>query len=297
MLKTAVECVPNFSEGKNKKVIKEIANTIKSVSGISVLDIHIDSPHNRSVITFIGEPKNVKEAAFKATKKAAELIDMTKHRGEHPRIGATDVIPIIPLKNISMKDCAKHAEDLAKKISKDLKIPTYLYEHAAKKADRKNLANIRKIGYEKLKSKIKDDPFFKPDFGPAELGKSGATMVGARDFLIAFNVNLKSDDITIAKKIAAQIRESSGGLEGIKAIAINLKNKELVQVSTNITNYKKTGIKKVFQAIEEAANKQGVEVSESEIVGMLPENALSHNYKEVLKLHNFSEKQILSKSS
>lgn len=288
-----IECVPNFSEGGDKKIVNRIADSIRGIQGVCVLNIHMDPSHNRSVITFVGEPKAVLKAAFEATKTSAKLIDMEKHRGEHPRVGSTDVIPLIPIKNISMEECVKYAKKLAKKIAEELKIPTYLYEKAAKKEDRQNLANIRKTGYEKLKYKIRENFDFKPDFGLAELGKAGATMVGARDFLIAFNVNLQTKDIKTAKEIAKKIRESDGGLKGVKAIGINLEHKKIVQVSTNITDYKTVGIKEVFEAIKKEAEKRTIKIKESEIVGMIPKEALPKNHKEALLLKDFSEDQII----
>lgn len=273
-----IECVPNFSEGKNSRKINEIAKAIKKIEGVDLLEINKDPDHNRSVMTFIGEPEKVLEAAFQAVKKAAELINIKKHKGIHPRIGATDVLPLIPLKGISYKECVKLAKKLGKRIGEELKIPIYLYEKAATKPERKNLANTRKEGYEK----------FKPDFGPRKAGKAGATMLGVRPILIAFNVNLKTNDLSLAKKIAKLIREKDGGLPYVKALGLPLKSRKIVQISMNLTNYKKTPPLKVYEAIKKHA-----EILESEVVGMIPESALPKNYKKSLKLKDFNAKQIL----
>ncbi len=288
-----IKCVPNFSEGKDKKIVEKIAEAIMEVKGISVFDVHIDPSHNRSVITFIGHPEAVVQAAFNATKTAAKLIDMTKHRGEHPRIGSTDVIPIVPMKNISAEECVKYAEKLATKIAEELKIPIYLYEKAAKSEERKNLANTRKTGYEKLKQKIEKDSSLKPDFGPQKLGSAGATMIGVRNFLIAYNINLKSKDLEAAKEIAKKIRESAGGLKGVKAIGLNLGHKNIVQVSTNITDYKTVGIKEVFEAVKKEAKKRNIEILESEIVGMIPKDALPKKHEETILLKDFSKSCVI----
>ncbi|MBD3361031.1 glutamate formimidoyltransferase [Candidatus Peregrinibacteria bacterium] len=290
-----VECVPNFSEGKNKKVIQAIKNSIAKISGIKVLDIHMDPDHNRSVISFIGEPDQAIKAAFEAVKKAAQLIDLTKHKGEHPRIGATDVVPLIPLEGITYKECIKLAEKLGKKIGEELKIPVYLYEKAATKFERKNLANLRKGGYERLKNEIKK-PYRKPDFGPSKLSKAGVTAVSVRPVLIAFNVNLKTNDLKIAKYIAKKLREKNGGLPAVKALAISLKSKNIVQVSMNLTNYIVTPPLKAFKKVEKEAKKFGIKISESEIVGLVPKDALPKNPKKSLKLKKLKYLQKFSKS-
>jgi glutamate formiminotransferase len=288
-----VEAVPNFSEGKNKKTIRSILKSIEGIKNVLVLDIHSDPSHNRTVITFIGTPEAVMQASFEAIKTAQRLIDLNAHKGEHPRIGATDVLPIVPIKGISTEDCINHVKNLGEKVSKELKIPVYLYEDAAQKEDRINLANIRKIGYEKLKEAIKIDPERLPDFGDKNLGTAGAIAIGVRDFLIAFNVNLRSSNLSIAKSIAQKTREKESYLEGVKAIGIDLKHKGIVQVSTNITRHKKVKIKEVFEKIKEEAEKRNIEIMESEIVGMVPKNSLPRNYNETLRLKNFESSRIL----
>jgi glutamate formiminotransferase len=281
-----IECVPNFSEGKNKKTIDAIAKSISGIQGIRILDIHKDKDHNRSVITFIGEPEAVLQAAFQATKTAAKLIDLTKQKGVHPRIGATDVIPLIPIKNVSFKECVSYANELGKRIGSELHIPIYLYEKAAKISSRKNLANVRK--------KIATEKKLAPDFGPKRLGPAGATSIGVRDFLIAFNVNLKSSDLSIAKKIAKAIRESSDGLPYVKALGLELKSRKITQISMNLTNYKKTSPLKAFKKIQKQARKHKVQILESELIGCAPIQAMPDNPKKELKLTNLKPSQIIN---
>lgn len=291
-----IECVPNFSEGRNLKKIAAIVATIKSVPGILLLNQTSDSSHNRSVITFAGPPEAVIKAAFLATKKAAELIDMDKHSGVHPRLGATDVLPLIPLKGVSMKECVRYAFKLGKHIGGELKIPVYMYEKAALRIDRKNLADVRRGEYEKLKKEIEKNPKRKPDFGPNKLGKAGATAVGARLPLIAFNVNLASKNLGIAKTIAKKIRFKDGGFPYVKALGLRLTKPNCIQVSMNLTNYKKTSMDKVFKKIEQLAKKLGVKILESEIIGLIPHSALIKNAKKHWKIKNFSQSKILEKA-
>lgn len=289
-----VECVPNFSEGQRVEVVEAIAQQIKDVEGVRLLDYEYDKDHNRSVMTFVGEPESVKKAAFAACAKAAELIDLNKHTGEHPRIGATDVIPFIPISNVTMEECVGLARDLGKEIAGKLEIPVYLYEHAATKPERQNLANIRKGQYEGLREAIQKDPERKPDFGPSKLHPTaGATVVGARMPLVAYNVNLNTADIEIAKSIAKKVRHSSGGLEYVKALGLDIKERGIVQVSMNLTNYEKTPVFKVFEMIKEEAEKCGVEIVGSEVVGLIPMNALVDSAEFYLKLEDFDKSQVL----
>ncbi|MCD6472843.1 glutamate formimidoyltransferase [Candidatus Aerophobetes bacterium] len=290
-----VECVPNFSEGKRKDVIEAIVDQIRDKKGVQLLDYSHDEDHNRMVITFVGEPQEVKEAAFYATKKAAELINMEEHKGGHPRIGATDIIPLIPLQGITMKECAKLARDLGKEIAEKLKIPIYLYEEAAMRPERKNLENVRRGEYELLKKKI-INPERYPDFGqPILHPTAGATAIGARMPLIAFNVNLGTTDIKIAKRIAKDIRASSGGLMHLKAIGVELKKEGMVQVSMNITNYKTTPLYRVVELIKTEAKRYGVPVRESEMIGLAPLDALIDVSTFYLQLKDFSSNRILEK--
>lgn len=289
-----VECVPNFSEGRRTEVIDSIANAIKDVEGVRLLDYEYDKDHNRSVFTFVGDPQLVKKAAFTACAKATELINLNEHSGEHPRIGATDVIPFIPISEITMEECASLAAELGKEIAEKLNIPVYLYEYAATKPERQNLANIRKGQYEGLREAIQRDPERKPDFGPNKLHPTaGATAVGARMPLVAYNVNLDTNDIAIAKDIAKKVRYSSGGLKYVKALGLEIKERGIVQVSMNLTNYQETPIYKVFEMIKKEAESYGVEILGSEVVGLIPLNALVDSADFYLRFESFDKKQIL----
>ena len=289
-----VECVPNFSEGKDMKVVDAIVKEIEKVNNVSLLDRESDSDHNRSVITFIGEPSAVKKAAFLATAKAAELIDMNKQRGEHPRIGATDVIPFVPISDVTMKECVKLSKELGKEIAEKLNIPIYLYAEAATRHDRIKLPDVRKGEYEGLKEEIKTNPDKKPDFGPNKLHPTaGATAIGARYPLIAFNVNLDTKNLKIAEDIAKKIRESSGGFKAVQAKGFDIKERGIVQVSMNLLNYEVTSMITVFNAIKEEADKQGVKIVGSEIIGLVPMNALIDVAEKHLMVENFKKDQIL----
>lgn len=291
-----MECVPNFSEGRRTEVIKAIADEIRKVPGVRVLDVESDKDHNRMVVTFIGNLETCKKAAFNGISKATELIDLNLHKGEHPRIGATDVVPFVPISNATMKDCVILAKELGKEVAEKLHIPVYLYEEAATSPERRNLEKIRKGEYEGLKKEIETNPLRKPDFGHARLHPTaGATVIGARFPLIAYNVNLKTSDIEVAKKLAKIVRSKDGGLPHVKALAFELKNRGIVQVSMNLTNYTVTSIYKPFELIKEEAKKYGVEVIESEIVGVVPIDALADCISYYLKLQNFKSLQILEK--
>ncbi|MDI3481629.1 MAG: glutamate formiminotransferase / 5-formyltetrahydrofolate cyclo-ligase [Tepidanaerobacteraceae bacterium] len=289
-----VECIPNFSEGRRPEVIEAIAKAIKSVDGVRLLNYSSDQSHNRSVFTFIGDPDAVKEAAFKGAEKAAELINMTKHKGEHPRMGAVDVIPFVPVKDITMEECVKLSKELGERIARELSIPVFLYEESATRPERRNLADIRRGEFEGMAEKIKDPAWF-PDFGRAEIHPTaGVVAVGARMPLIAYNVNLSTSDINIAKKIAKIIRESSGGLKYVKAIGVMLEDRNLAQVSINMTNYEKTSLYRVFELIRTEAKRYGVNIVGSEIVGLTPMNALIDVAEYYLQLEGFdSKKQVL----
>ncbi len=282
-----IECVPNFSCSEKRK-IEQIVQAITSVDGVILLGYESDSDHNRSVVTFAGQLQTVCSAAFEGVKKAAEIIDLDDHQGVHPRMGACDVLPLIPLKGVSAEECIKYAEKLGERIGNKLQIPVFLYEKAARQPERRNLANIRNIGFEKLKSSK-----IEPDFGPNQIGKAGAIAVGVRNILIAYNINLNTPDLQIAKKIARSIRERDGGLKCVKALGLKLKSRNLAQVSMNLTNYKETGILEVFETVEKEASKYGVEILESEIIGFPPRDALPENYMERLKLRDFVEERIL----
>jgi glutamate formiminotransferase len=290
-----VECVPNFSEGRNKDVVEKIVDEIRKIEEVKLLDYSMDADHNRSVVTFIGEPEKVIEAAFNAAKVAAELIDMSKHTGEHPRMGATDVIPLIPISEVTMEECVEYSKILGKRIGEELNIPVFLYERSATSREREDLANVRKGQYEGMAEKLKKEEW-KPDFGPAELNvKAGVTAVGARPPLIAYNVNLGTNDLEIAKKIAKAVRARTGGFTYCKAIGVEIKERNIVQVSMNLVDYTKTPIFRVFDTIEREARRYGVNVIGSEIVGLVPMQALVDVADYYLKLENFSSDQILER--
>lgn len=289
-----IECVPNFSEGRQSKVVDAIISAISSVNGVVLLDKEMDASHNRSVITFAGDGNAVKSAAFAATKKAMELIDMNSHKGEHPRIGATDVIPFIPLKGSTMEECVKIAHELGQEIGDKLQIPVYLYEEAATRPQRRNLADIRKGEFEGLREEIGKNPEKTPDFGPNHIHPTaGATVIGARFFLLAYNINLNTADVKIAKQIAKTIRESSGGLKSVKALGIFISDKNAAQVSMNLTNYRVNGLKKVFTTVKEEARKLGASIKESEIIGLIPAEALKDTSPEELLITNFKDEMVI----
>lgn len=290
-----IECIPNFSEGRRSEVIETIVTEARNVEGVVILDVKPDSDHNRTVLTFAGAPEPVLEAAFKVCQKAAELIDLNQHQGEHPRMGATDVIPLVPLQGVSVEECVQYAEQLAERIATELSIPIYLYEEAAKVANRKNLAVIRRGQYEKIREEIATNSDRKPDYGPAQLGSAGITAVGVREALIAYNVNLGTDNLEVAKQIAFAVRHKNGGFRYVKAMGFALEDKGIVQVSMNLTNYKQTAVHHVFEMIKREAAMFGVPVLESEIIGLIPEAAITAAGKYYLQAHNFAEDQILER--
>src|ERR1041385_4283283 len=263
-----VECVPNFSEGRKCETIDRIASAIQSVDGVVVLNRHIDIDHNRSVITFVGEPQAITDAAVKAVATAKELIDLRTHAGVHPRIGATDVLPFVPVSGVTMDECVALARAAARRIWQELSIPIYFYERAALRPDRVRLEHVRGKGFEWLRREVETNPGRAPDVGEPKLHESaGATVVGARPFLIAFNVNLRTDDLSIAQNIAHEIRERDGGLPFVKALGFELHSRGVVQVSMNLIDYEKTGMATAFGAVSEAAGRRQVEILSAEIVG------------------------------
>ncbi len=285
-----VECIPNFSEARRPEVVEAIAQAIISVAGITILDQHSDNDHNRAVVTFVGAPLAVGEAAFRGIQKAAELIDLRKHTGSHPRIGATDVVPFVPISGVSMEECVALARRLGGRVGGELNIPVYLYEEAAIRPEHTNLENIRKGQYEELKREIRKQER-RPDFGPARLGPAGATAIGARHPLIAFNVYLNTGDIKIAKAIAKTIRQSSGGLHAVKALGMLVEGR--AQVSMNLTNYQQTSIVRVMEAIRKEARQHKVKIHHSELVGLIPQEALTKAAIAYLQLEGFRSDQIL----
>ena len=288
-----VESVPNFSEGRREDVVKEIIAEAEKYQGVWVLDWSMDPDHNRSVVTMIGKPEPLLKALFDMVKKASELIDMRKHKGEHPRMGATDVVPLVPIMGTTMKECVGYSKELGRRIGEELKIPVYLYERSATKPERENLANIRKGEFEGFFEKIKD-PEWQPDFGPSEVHPTaGVIAVGAREFLIAFNVNLGTDNIDVANKIARAVRHISGGFRYVKAIGVELKDRGIVQVSMNLTNYKRSPMFRVFEVIKREAERYGVPVVGSEIVGLVPLLALVESAAFYLQLEDFDVSKII----
>ncbi|HHT9126243.1 MAG TPA: glutamate formimidoyltransferase [Candidatus Brocadiia bacterium] len=277
-----VECVPNFSDGRNPDTINQIKEEIECVSNVKLLNVESDWDYNRTVITFVGTPEGVKDAAFKAIAKAAELINMSKQKGEHPRIGATDVCPFVPVSNVTMETCVELASELGKEVGDRLGIPVYLYAEAARTAERKDLSNIRKGEYEGLKEKLSCEDW-KPDYGPGvfdeTVKRTGATVIGARNFLIAYNVNLETGDVRIANRIAGIIRESGskgipGKLKCVKAMGVELRKHGITQVSMNLTNFNVTPIHVAYNAVKEQASLLGIKVTGSEIIGLVPKKAL-----------------------
>ena len=249
-MKRLVECVPNFSEGRRPEVVDQIVAAIQSAGGVALLDREMDPAHNRAVVTFVGEPDACLEAAFRGAQKAADLIDLTHHQGEHPRIGATDVCPFVPISGVSNEECVELAKKLARRIADELKIPTYLYELAAQRPDRTDLAVIRKGEFEGLREDIKKNPDRKPDFGPSELHPTaGATVVGARFPLVAYNCNLSTNNVDVAKKIAKALRFKDGGFKYCKSLGFEIKEKNCAQVSINMTNYTGTGLHRAFEFV------------------------------------------------
>lgn len=291
MSEQIVECIANYSEARRPEVVHEIIQAILSVNEVYLLDQHSDTDHNRSVLTFAGPPVKVEEAAFRSIQKAAELINLEQHTGEHPRIGATDVVPFVPIGGVTMKDCVAMAQRLGQRVGLELNIPVYLYEQAAQVPERENLENIRRGEYEKLKVEIETRPERKPDFGPSKLGKAGATVIGARQPLIAFNVYLATDDLSIAKKIARAIRHSSGGLRYVKALGMLVEGR--AQVSMNLTNYRSTPLARVVTMIDSEAHRYGVSIHHSELVGLIPQEALVDAAVWHLQLDQFDPAQIL----
>src|SRR5438067_13216862 len=308
-----IECVPNFSEGRDPEIIRQISDAIKSTDGVSLLDVDPGATTNRTVVTLVGSPKAAIEAAFRGIKKAAELIDMRKHKGAHPRMGATDVCPFIPVSNVSWDEAIECANKLGKRVGEELGIPIYLYEKAAKNKSRSNLAVIRGGEYEGLAEKIKQ-PEWKPDFGPANIEKAGATAIGAREFLVAYNVNLNTKSVRRANSVAFDVREQGrfkteddtpsgkkvldekgepirvpGTLKHVKAIGWFVKEYGIAQVSMNLTNIEETPLHVAFDACVESAIKRGLRVTGSEIVGMVPKKCLTDAGRYFLRKQKWSE--------
>lgn len=289
-----VECVPNFSEGRRPEVLEEIVGALRSVPDVFLLDREMDADHNRAVVTIAGPPQGVLEAAFRGIARATERIDLRVHKGEHPRMGATDVVPLVPIAETTMKECVDLARALGERVGRELGIPVFLYEAAATRPDRENLAEVRRGEFEGLRDEIGKNPDRRPDFGPERIHETaGAVAIGARMPLVAYNVNLGTRDVGIAKKIAKAVRFASGGLRHVKAMGFELKDRGLSQVSMNLVNYKETPIHRAFTAVAREAERYGVPVVGSEIVGLVPEEALLASADFFLRLENFSPGQVL----
>lgn len=285
-----VECIPNFSEGIRQEVIDGLVAVAQSVPGVILLDHSSDKSHNRSVFTLVGSPEGIEEAAFLLAKKASEEIDLTKHTGEHPRMGAVDVIPFVPVQEVTMQECIEISHKLAKRVSNELGIPAFLYEESASAPHRVNLAAIRKGQFEGMAEKLKDAQW-QPDYGRNQIHPTaGVVAIGARMPLVAFNINLSTSDINIASKIAKIIREAGGGLKYVKAIGVMLEERNLAQVSINMVNYEKTPLYRVFELVRAEAKRYGVSIVGSEIIGLTPMNALIDTAEYYLGLEAFDSK-------
>jgi glutamate formiminotransferase / formiminotetrahydrofolate cyclodeaminase len=293
-MKRLLECVPNFSEGRDIAKVDAIIAAMREVSGVFLLDRESDADHNRSVITLAGEPEAVAEAALRGVGKASELIDLTKHSGAHPRLGATDVVPFIPIEGVAIEDCIALAKKVGREIWNRFQIPVYFYEAAAQRPDRTNLENIRKGQFEGVREEVLRNPDRAPDIGDPRLHPTaGATVVGARKFLIAYNINLNTADIEIAKRIGKNIRFSNGGLRYVKAMGVDLKARHLAQVSINLTDFEQTPIHRVFEMVKREAERYGVSIVGSEVVGLIPKKAIETTADFYLQLENFSAAQVL----
>ena len=288
-----LECVPNFSEGRDLKKIEEIVEPFRGQKDVKLLDYQNDTDHNRSVVTVVGEPKALKAAVLEVIGVAIKLIDMNSHQGQHPRMGAVDVVPFIPVKNVSVEEAVEISKSAAREAAKKFKLPIYLYEQSASRPERQNLATIRKGQFEAMAGKLAQ-PEWKPDFGPQQIHPTGGvTAMGARMPLVAYNVNLDTNQLEIADSIAKNVRHISGGLRYCKGIGIELKDRGIVQVSMNMTDYTKTALYRVFELIRIEARRHGVNVVGSEVIGLVPMEALIDTAAYYLGLENFSMEQVL----
>ena len=289
-----VECVPNISEGKNTAIIEEIVDQVRNTPGCTLLDYSSDVNHNRTVITYMGDPIGVANAAVALAKKAVELIDLTKHEGEHPRMGAVDVIPFIPIKETTIADCVEISKEVARRVWDEAKLPVFLYEKSASAPNRENLASIRKGQFEGMAEKVKEAPW-EPDFGGRSINQTaGVVAIGARMPLVAFNINLSTPDVDIANKISKIIRRSNGGFDCVKALGIMLEDRNIAQVSINMTDYTKTPLYRVLETVRSEARRYGVRVIGTEIIGLTPMNALIDSAEFYLQVEEFdSAKQVI----
>ncbi len=291
--KRLVECVPNFSEGRNPEKIEQIVTPFRGKETVKLLDYQRDEDHNRMVVTVVGEPDDLKEAVIEAMGAAIDVIDMRRHQGQHPRMGAIDVVPFIPIKNMPMAETIDFSKEVARLASEKYDLPVFLYEASASHPERENLANIRKGEFEGLAEKLKR-PQWRPDFGPAQIHPTaGVTAIGARMPLVAYNVNLNTDNLEIANQIAKKVRHIGGGLRYCKAIGVDLKDRGIVQVSMNMTDYTRTALYRVFELIRIEAKRYGISIVGSEIVGLVPMQALIDSAAYYLRVENFSMEQVL----
>lgn len=289
-----IECVPNFSEGRERETVERLVEAVEAVEGALVLGTHIDADHNRSVVTFVAPPERVVEAAVAVVARAAELIDLTRHAGQHPRMGATDVLPFVPVRGVSVEECVALARSAGERIWRELGIPVYFYESAATRPERRNLADVRRGGFELLREQIASVPERAPDVGEPRLHPTaGACIVGVRPLLVAYNVNLKTNDIGVARRIARRVRERDGGLLHLKALGFELASRNVVQVSMNLTSYEQTNLHHAFDAVKREAEREGVEVLGSEIVGLVPQAALDRAASHYLMIENYAPGLVL----
>ena len=288
-----IECVPNISEGRRPEVVERVVARLKQVPGVRVLDYSSDASHNRSVLTLAGDAAPLKEAVLALFEAAIPAIDLRQHTGEHPRLGAVDVVPFVPIESATMDECVALAKATAAEVAQRFQVPVYLYEDASANPSRKNLEDIRRGEFEGLAAKMAS-PGWAPDYGPAAPHPgAGATVIGARMPLIAYNINLATDRLDVARKIAAAVRHSSGGFRFVKAMGVRLEDRGIVQVSMNLTNYEQTPIARVFDAVKQEAERHGVSVLESELIGLIPAAALASTSPAYLQLEGFRPEQIL----
>lgn len=289
-----VECVPNFSEGNDSAVVEAIASSVANVGEAKVLDVTRDPDHNRSVVTFAGSPEGVEEGAFAAIRTAAATIDLRRQSGVHPRVGAADVVPFVPVEDVTLQDCVDIAHRLGRRVWTELQIPVYFYEAAALRPEFGRLENVRRGEYEVLRRAAETDEARRPDIGgPSLHASAGATVIGARKFLIAWNINLRTSDVSIARAIARAIRESAGGFPCVKALGLYLPSRHLAQVSMNLTDFEITPMQTVFDAVAEHARRHSIEIAETEIIGLLPRAALKGTTPERLHIRNFSPSMLI----
>ncbi len=292
-MRSVIECVPNFSEGVENSLVQEIAGAVRAVPGVRVLNLSSDPAHNRSVLTFVGDAEGVRAGVLALFEAALPRIDLTRHRGEHPRMGAVDVVPLIPIRGVTLQECVVLSRKIAEEVATRFGIPVYLYEDSASAEGRRNLADVRKGEFEGLGSKM-EKADWKPDFGPVRPhSTAGAVAIGARAPLIAYNINLGTRDLAVADRIAKSIRHIGGGFRYVKAMAVDLSARGIVQVSINMTNYRKTPLHRVFECVRSEAERHGVAIVGSEIVGLTPADALFMAAEHYLRLEGFSSEQVL----